>query len=588
MGIFWRRRKKTARCYVIAETARPVPGSRSDVTATSGRARLMAHTRNRIFMCAAVFCGAFGLLAGRLAFVSFGGPEGASRSVAAAAQDEGPRPEILDRNGVILATNLPMVALEIAGREIWDAAETAKTLATAFPEIDETRLAAELGEGRYVEVLSDLTPAQQEKAFALGLPGVRFPARTRRFYPHERLAAHVVGHIEPGRGGIMGLEAVLDGEAAAGRGPLIAAIDMRVQQALEEELAASIETFSAEAGWGAVMDAATGEVIALASLPSFDPNAPGAAEADWRRNRATYDRYELGSAFKPLTAAAALEAGTAKETSIYDARGAYRVANTTIHDFHGENRMLSFSEVVQYSSNIGAARIAADLGPARQRAFLKALGLFEALPIELKENRATELPPQWGPVEAATIAYGHGISVTPLHLLAAINAVVDGGEYRTPTFLKAETARPGRRVFSPKVSAAMRRVLRRVVTDGTASYAEAAGYYPIGKTGTADKPIAGGYNKNARIASFVGAFPGYAPRYTILVSLDNPKGTRATYGYATAGWTAAPLFSRIVARIAPTLGVMPANEDTALAGFFGEYDDAAQKTSLTSTVGGAR
>lgn len=588
MGIFRRRRKTTARCYVIAETVRPDTGSRSDVRATSGRARLMARTRYRILMCAAVFCGAFGLLGGRLAFVSFGGPEGSVGDRVVAAPGEGPRAEILDRNGVILATNLPMMALEIAGREVWDAEDTAKTLAAAFPEIDETRLAAELSEGRYVEALSDLTPAQQEKAFALGLPGVRFPARTRRFYPHERLGAHVVGHIEPGRGGVMGLEAVLDGERAIGGGPLVAAIDMRVQLALEEELAASMETFSAEAAWGAVMDAASGEIIALASLPNFDPNAPGAAETDWRRNRATYDRYELGSAFKPLTAAAALEAGAAKESSIYDARGSYRVANVTIHDFHGENRMLSFSEVVQYSSNIGIARIAADLGPARQQAFLKALGLFEALPIELKENRPTELPPKWGPVEAATIAYGHGISVTPLHLLAAINAVVDGGEYRTPTFLKADAARPGRRVFSPQTSAAMRRVLRRVVTDGTATYAEAKGYYPIGKTATADKPSGGGYNRNARIASFVGAFPGYAPRYTILVSLDNPKGTRATYGYATAGWTAAPLFSRIVARIAPTLGVMPVNEETALAGFFGEYDGAAQKATVTSSLGGAR
>lgn len=588
MGFFKRRERRAARCYVIAETARAGEGPRSTVTATSGRARMMAGARNRIAMCGFVFCAAYALLAGRLAVVSFGGPELVQRTAGAAAEEAGPRPEIVDRNGALLAANLPMIALEIAGREVWDADETAKALAAAFPAIDEEELADKLRDGRYVEALTGLTPSEQEKAFALGLPGVRFAARARRFYPHEHLASHVVGHTEPGRGGVMGLEAVLDARAGEASGPLVASIDMRVQQALEEELASSMETFSAEAGWGAVMDAATGEVIALASFPDFNPNAPGAAPADWRRNRATYDRYELGSALKPLTAAAALDAGAAKDSSVYDARDAYRVAGTAIHDFHGENRMLSFSEVIQYSSNIGAARIAGDLGAERQRAYLKALGLFEALPIELEENRPTELPPQWGPVETATIAYGHGISVTPLHLLAAINAVVNGGEYRVPTFLKAEAPRTGRRVFSPETSAAMRRVLRRVVTDGTASFAEAAGYFPIGKTGTADKPAAGGYDRNARIATFVGAFPGYAPRYTVLVSLDNPQGTKASYGFATAGWTAAPLFARIVERIAPILGVMPVNEETALAGFFEDYNDRAEIHSLASAVGGAR
>lgn len=538
-------------------------------------------------MCAFVFLIAFGVLAGRLAFVSFGGAILTERTANAVADEAGPRPEILDRNGVILATNLPMIALEVAGSEVWDADETAKTLARTFPEIDAGDLAEKLRQRHYVEVLPDLTPAQQEKAFALGLPGVRFSARSRRFYPHENLASHVIGRTVPGKGGVMGLEAVLDRQSGS-NSPLVASIDVRVQQAVEEELAASIDKFDAEAGWGAVMDTRTGEVIALASLPDFNPNDPGASPADWRRNRVTYDRYELGSAFKPLTAAAALDAGTATESSVYDARGVYRVAGTTIHDFHPENRKLSLSEVIQYSSNIGAARIAADLGPERQRAYLKSLGLFEALPIELKENRATQLPAHWGPVESATIAYGHGIAVTPLHLLAAINAVVNGGTYITPTFLRRDTPRAERRVFSPEVSAVMRRIMRRVVTDGTAKRAETAGYYPIGKTATADKPAAGGYDRHARIASFVGAFPGYAPRYTVLVSLDDPKGIKSTYGYATAGWNAAPLFERIVARIAPTLGVMPVNEETALAAFLKDSKDDARVNNLSVAVGGAR
>lgn len=346
-----------------------------------------------------------------------------------------------------------------------------------------------------------------------------------------------------------------------------ASIDIRVQQILEDELAASMEKFSAEAAWGAVMDVATGELIALASLPDFDPNAPGAAPADFRRNRAVYDRYELGSAFKPFTAAAALDAGVAREGSTYDARGRYRVADRWISDYHGENRVLTLSEVVQFSSNIGIARIAGDLGPERQKAYLKKLGLFKAAPVELAENREPDLPSQWGPVETATIAYGHGISVTPLHLLTAFAAVVNGGVYHQPTFLKADGDIERRRVFSDETSAVMRRVLRRVVTDGTAEYAEAPGYFPIGKTATADKPALGGYDTDSRIASFVGAVPGYAPRYAILVSLDDPQALKETYGYATAGWNAAPMFARIVERAAPLLGLSPVNEAEALSAF---------------------
>lgn len=580
MGFSWRRRKRNARCYVIAETPVAPQQPKGALTAESRRAKSATLSRNRIGMCAIVFCAAYGLLAMRLAFVSLGAAGASPELVAAAAEEAGPRPEILDRNGVILATNLPMLALEIAGREVWDPENTAAQLAKTFPEVDRRALEKKLREGRYVEVIPAITPAQQEAAFALGLPGVKFSARTKRFYPQGPLAAHVVGHTEPGKGGVMGLEGTLEREDV--KGPLVAAIDIRVQQALEDELATALAEFDAKAAWGAVMDAATGEVIALASLPDFDPNEPGAAPADSRRNRATYDRYELGSAYKTITAAAALEAGIATENSQYDARGSLRVADRTIGDYHGENRMLSFSEVIQYSSNIGAARIAQELGPDRQRAAFKALGQFDPLPIEIAENRPPELPAKWGPVEAATISYGHGISETPLHLLTAFTAIVNGGEYRAPTFLKVAGDRPGAKVFSGKTSSTMRRILRRVVTDGTASSAEAEGYFPIGKTATADKPQGGGYDVNTRIASFVGAFPGYAPRYTVLISLDEPHPTKKTFGFATAGWNAAPAFAQFTARVAPTLGVMPANETTAVTAFY----DGFVSASAAPTGGG--
>jgi len=561
------RKRPKPHAHVIAESARSAPAMEGlHIRAESGRARQAARARNRILMCATAFAFLFACLIVRLGYVSFG-DIGKETRIADAPGQAATRPEIVDRNGVLLATDLPMIALEVAGREVWDAAETAAALAEAVPEINAAALEQKLRAKRYVEARADLTPAERQAVFALGLPGVRFAARAKRFYPQADLAAHVIGHEEPGKGGVMGLEKTANQERDA-TAPLRASIDIRVQQILEDEVAASMAKFSAKAAWGAVMDVATGEIVALASLPDFDPNAPGAAPADFRRNRAVYDRYELGSAFKTFTAAAALDAGVARETSEYDARGTLTIADRRISDFHGENRILTLSEVVQHSSNIGIARVAADLGPARQKSYLKNLGLFDPAPIELAETRAPELPRKWGPVEAATVAYGHGISVTPLHLLTAFAAVVNGGLYVKPTLLKAGgAATPPRRVLANETSAVMRRILRRVVTDGTAEFAEAGGYFPIGKTATADKPARGGYDRARRIASFVGAFPGYAPRYAVLVSFDEPQPLKETYGYATAGWNAAPAFARIVERAAPLLSVSTVNEAVALAAF---------------------
>ncbi|MEX6633531.1 peptidoglycan D,D-transpeptidase FtsI family protein [Hyphococcus lacteus] len=550
---------------MIADTSEDAPESVSlKIHATGARGRTAERARTRVMMCVVVFVFVFAALGVRLAMVSFG-QDGPSRIAHVGSPVSHERPEVVDRNGALLAADLPVIALEVAGGEVWDPAEAARKLSSVLPDIDPAELELKFKEGRYVEVRADLAPAERRAVFDLGLPGVRFAARTKRFYPQGELAAHVVGHDERGKGGVMGLEKVAN--RFRGAGPMRASIDIRVQQILEEELFTTMEKFDAIAAWGAVMDVQTGEVIALASLPDFDPNVPGAVPADFRRNRAVYDRYELGSAFKAFTAAAIIELGLGDEKTEYDARGSFKVADRRITDFHGENRILSLSEVVQYSSNIGVARMALEMGATQQQKMLQSLGLFEALPIELAENRSPELPRQWGPVETATISYGHGISVTPLHLLTAFSAVVNGGVYHTPTFLVSERSPEGRRVFGEDTSAAMRRILRRVITDGTAKFSEAPGYYPIGKTATADKPSLGGYNRNSRIASFIGAVPGYAPRYAILISFDEPKGLKETYGYATAGWNAAPAFSRFVERAAPLLGLTPVNEATALSSF---------------------
>ena len=570
-------KKPKPNAYVLEEKEpEEQNGPAITVQAKGARVQRADRARTRIQMCAVLFVFVFAVLGVRLSFISFG--DGTSvRRIASESLSDIPRPEIVDRNGALLTTDLPMVSLEIAGREVWDAAETVQALSAVLPNIDAVTLERKLSEGRYVEVQTDLTPTQRQAVFDLGLPGTRFATRTKRFYPQADLAAHVIGHGEPGKGGVMGLENVAN--RWHGDGPMRSTLDIRVQQILEGELSAAMEKFSAKAAWGAMMDVETGEVIALASLPDFDPNAPGAAPADFRRNRATYDRYELGSAFKTFTAAAALEVGVATEDTPYDARGSFKVADRRITDFHGENRILTLSEVIQFSSNIGVARIVGDLGAEQQKKFLKKLGFFGPLDIGLPENRDTELPAQWGPVEAATIAYGHGISVTPLHLLAGFSATINGGDYKTPYFVAGDEAK-GERVFSPDTSAAMRRILRRVIINGTASYAEAPGYYPIGKTATADKPVAGGYDRNTRIASFVGAFPGYAPRYAVIVSLDEPQPLEETFGYATAGWTAAPVFASVVERAAPILGVAPVSELTAVTAFMNGELEARKEARL--------
>ncbi|MEM9170665.1 MAG: penicillin-binding protein 2 [Pseudomonadota bacterium] len=566
-------RRPRPHVFIIAEDPNAQSAASRGVTEGAldpHRARRLERARARIGMCAVLFGCVFAGLAARLTTLSLEAPDPAALRVAAAPR-HAERAEILDRNGAILATNLPTRALDVAGREVWDAAETARELSAVLPRIDERKLAAALGAGRYVEAARDLTPEERDAVFALGLPGVHFRDRLKRYFPHRDVAAHVVGHVSPGFGGtpegVMGLERRLDAEKRRAGRPLVSSIDLQAQQAVEAELARAVDKNHAKAGWAVILKVATGEVIASASYPDFDPNAPGAVPADARRNRVTYDTYEMGSAFKAVTAAAALDAGVSDETTIYDARKPLRVADRQIRDYRGKRKLMTLGDVLRYSSNIGIAQVAADLGVDRQRAALGALGLFDPLAIELAETQSPRGPRKWGPVEAATISYGHGFSVTPLHLAAAFAAVVGDGTYRAPTYLRVDGAVEGAPVFSDKTAIVMRRLLRGVVTDGTATKAEAAGYFPIGKTSTADKPFAGGYDRSRRLASFIGAFPGHAPDYVALVSLDEPTPVEGTFGFATAGWNAAPAFSRMVSRVAPLLSVMPVSEGEAYAAF---------------------
>jgi cell division protein FtsI (penicillin-binding protein 3) len=353
-------------------------------------------------------------------------------------------------------------------------------------------------------------------------------------------------------------------------GTIQLSLDARVQFILHEELTRVISDFSAKGAAGIIMDVTTGEVVAMVSLPDFDPNHPGTTDpkvspADAKErifNKITLGDYEMGSVFKIFNTAMALDSGVTSMTKGYDASHPIHIGRFTIDDYHGKHRWLSTPEIFMYSSNIGSAHMAVDAGGERQRSYLARLGLLKPAPIELDEVAKPHFPKQWREINVMTIAYGHGISVSPLNAIAAVSAIVNGGVLRAPTLIKRPpgTVPPGEQVVSAKTSEQMRKLMRLVVEYGTAKLAAAPGYVVGGKTGTAEKNSGGRYQQKKLLSSFIGAFPMHEPRYAILALVDEPHGTKASHGFATAGWTVVPATSRIIQRIAPILGVPPVDE----------------------------
>ncbi|WP_370338594.1 peptidoglycan D,D-transpeptidase FtsI family protein [Parvularcula marina] len=554
------KRQISVRC--VYDDRRPCKPPQSRVVPAEGG--------RRIGLSAGLFACAFALLAARLVQVSFF--VGEDPTLRRVVEAEGPRREVTDRDGRPLIMNAKLTGFAIDGREVWDVEETLRGVARIFPQADEYRLRDRLAAHKYAHVTDTISEEQRAAIIALGLPGMRFPETMGRVYPQKGLAAHVTGYTIPGRGGAIGVEAALESDTfgATAKEPLRLSIDLVAQQILEEELAGAIETFSAKAGWGVMIDVHTGEVAALASLPDFNPNAPGDVPAAHWRNRAMADRYELGSAFKPITVAAALDRGVIRMSDSFDVSRPIKVGGWEIKDYSRKKPVMSVSEIIQHSSNIGTVQIVQRLGAEAFEDSLSQLHLTTALQTELPEMQAPAYSSAWRPAELASTSYGHGIAVTPIQLAAAFAAVVNGGEYRVPTFIAGHEQK-GTQVFSKDTSDQMRIILRRAVTDGTGRNADLDGYYVIGKTATADKPQAGGYDEEngELVSSFIGAFPGYDPKYVLLVSIDEPAGTKATYGYATAGYVAAPVFRRVVERAAPALGVMPVGDDVAFDGFLG-------------------
>jgi cell division protein FtsI (penicillin-binding protein 3) len=527
------------------------------------RERLALETaRNRIFITGTMFIIGFCWITYGLvdASVLRQGNEPAVASGTDTRELKTERADIVDRKGILLATDLPTNSLYADARVVKDPVESTDLLLTVLPDLDRDTLIRHLSSRKaFVWLRRNLTPEQQYDVNSLGIPGLNFQREERRVYPHGRLLSHVLGFTDIDNNGIAGAEREFDNELRINNGPLELSLDTRVQYALEEEVESAMETYSAVGAAGLVMDAYTGEVVAMTSLPNFDPHRPGQAPADARFNRSTLGVYEMGSVFKLFNTAIALETGTSTLNSVYDATEPLAIGGFRIRDYHAENRWLTLPEILVHSSNIGSARMAMAFGGENQRKYLKKLGMLDKPQIELPEVGGPLVPNPWREINTMTISFGHGLAVTPLQVVSGISTLVNGGIRRPATILKQDGAPAGERVFSQKTSDLMRRLMRLVVTDGSGKKAEVAGYFLGGKTGTSEKLVNGRYVKNARMSTFVAAFPMQDPKYVVLVTLDEPKGTKETYGFATAGWVSAPAVGKVVTRIAPLLGIEPAN-----------------------------
>jgi len=570
--------RETHRAVSAVEAGMPAGGA---AAADCPGKSAIERSRGRLVLGGILFALAFGLVAFRLVDVAIlqnAGEPRSARSVAAGEQTTA-RADIVDRNGVLLATSLATASLYANPREVLDAASAARRLAAVLPDVTEAQILERLRLDRsFVWLRRNLTPRQEYAVNRLGIPGFYFQSEERRVYPHGGLAAHIVGMTGIDNEGLAGAEMSLDAELREGREPVALSIDIRVQHILREELAASMKRFSATGAAGIVMDVATGEVVAMVSLPDFDPNLVNDADPDARFNRATLGVYEMGSTFKLLTAAMALDSGAASMRHSYDATKPIRIARFMISDFKPENRWLSVSEVLIHSSNIGAAKMALDVGSERQRGYFERLGMLRRTGIELPEDADPLVPSPWREINTMTIGFGHGIAVSPVHLVNGISTLVNGGVLHKPTIRKVgDGAVSGTQVFSQATSDRMRWLMREVVAQGTGSKADTAAYPVGGKTGTAEKAGGHGYRRKSLVSSFVAAVPIAEPRYVVLALLDEPKGIKETFGYATGGWVAAPVIKQVILRMAPLLGIEPVPEKSDEPAWRGQVVEASAR-----------
>ena len=531
-----------------------------------------AKAKARMGLAIAAFALAYAVIAGRLLSYAIA-PDGhlGRRGLVTDAMATA-RPDILDRNGEVLATDVKVPSLFAEPRKIIDVDEAIELLTAVLPDLDATELRERLTSKRgFVWLKREIAPQQQAQIHRLGIPGFGFLTENKRSYPNGSELSHLVGHVNIDNQGLAGMERWLDASGLADlhlaglatdrlQTPVVLAVDLRVQHALRDELIEAKAKYKAIAAAGLVTDVRTGEILAMQSLPDYDPNDPREANDPSRINRLTTGVYEMGSTFKALTLAMALDSSKISLASSFDARVPLRYGRFTINDYHAQHRVLTVPEIFTYSSNIGTARMALALGVEHHKAFLKKLGQLDRLRTELPESAEPLVPRHWGELNTVTIAFGHGLSVAPLQAAMAVGALVNGGYMITPTFLKrSETTAQtvGKQVIRLDTSEKLRYLMRLNAEKGTATKADVKGYYVGGKTGTTEKIVNGHYSKSKVLTSFMAILPADQPKYLLLIMLDDPQPTPETHGFTTSGWNAVPVGGKIIARVAPLLGVEP-------------------------------
>ncbi len=530
--------------------------------ATGGKAK------NRVLMTMAVFFGLYVTIAGRLVYLGYQDPES---SGAPPSRITTSRPDIVDRNGELLATDIKTASLYAEPRHIVDADEAIEKLSTVLPEIDYEQTYHKLKSGAgFVWLQRQLTPKQQNDIMQLGVPGIGFRTEKRRFYPSGSTSAYIVGLTNIDNQGISGMEKYIDGQGLTDLqlsgladpkdlAPVKLSIDLRVQHIVHDEITTALQKYQAIAAGAVVLNVKTGEVLAMASVPDFDPNNPYNAQDKDRLNRMSAGLYEMGSTIKSFTTAMALDSGKVNMDSRFDATRPITIGRQTIRDFHGKGRVLTVPEVFIYSSNIGSAREADVVGIEGHREFLHRMGILERMKTELPEVARPTEPKVWKKVHSITIAFGHGMSTTPLQTAVGAAALMNGGYLMPPTFLtrsEDKAMQEATRVVSEKTSENMRYLYRLNAEKGSGKRAEVPGYRVGGKTGTAEKVVNGRYSKDKRFNAFLAAFPMDDPQYIVLSIVDEPKPERPGIG-ATAGLNAAPIVANIIRRSAAMLGVKP-------------------------------
>lgn len=527
--------------------------------------------RSRIGMAMFIVAAVYVVIAGRLVQFAVTEPGETAARMRVDTTIAARRPDLVDRQGVTLATDINTASLFAEPRRIVDVDEAIEQLATVLPDLDmesaHRRLNSKAG---FVWLKRELTPAQQSQILQLGIPGIGFRRETRRFYPQGETASHIVGHVNIDNAGIAGIEKYIDDRGlrelrAAGLTngqplePVKLSIDLRVQHFVRDELEKGMERYKAIAAGAVVVDVHTGEVLAMSSLPDYDPNHPVDALKKDRLNRMSAGLFEMGSTFKAFTTAMAIDSGKVSMRDSFDASRPLRIAGFTINDFHGKKRVLSVPEVFIYSSNIGTAKMADVVGTEGHKEFLHRIGLLDRMNFELPEVATPVEPSEWKKINSVTISYGHGVTTTPLQTAMSTAALMNGGKLLPPTLFQRSREQAdalAKQVVKPSTSDAMRELMRMNVEKGSGKRAEVEGYKVGGKTGTAEKVVKGRYSSDKRFNAFLAAFPIDDPKYVVLVVIDEPKPEEGK-GAATAGLNAAPMVSNIIRRSAAVLGVKP-------------------------------